>query len=190
MQERLDPKYFTDVLLSDVVASQERLEAHDSPQNRRDLVRTAMSGAEGLIWFLKVRLFARPRVKWKLTLHEYDALFEQGYVVAENGAVRVTSKHLPTATTLKLIARIIRRQFPEFSEDFSDDKWRRVLTAIAVRHRLTHPKSIDDLQVSDEDVECASYAFRWMLAYVLRALASGAMGELPKDPEDSTQVEG
>lgn len=183
MKDKFDLRYFTDVLIADVVASHKRLDAEDSPQNRRDIVRTAMSSVEGLIWFLKVRVFGLPRVEWKLTAHEYDALFERSYHVAANGVVRPTTRHLPTATTLKLVARIIRRQFPEFTEDFSGESWCRVLAAIEVRHRLTHPKSVEDLQVSDRDVQCAEYAFRWTLAFLLRAAAYGAMGELPEDPE-------
>lgn len=122
MHEGFDPRYVTDALVADLLASRERLDAHDAPQNRRDLVRTAMSSVQGLIWFLKVRLFGSPRVGWKLPSHEYDALFEHGHLAAASGTVRVTSRYLPTATTLKLIARIIRRQFPEFDKKLSDDK--------------------------------------------------------------------
>jgi hypothetical protein len=176
VESNFDPKVFTDVLIADVLEVQKRVEADDTPSNRRDLVRTALAGVEGMLWFLKFQLFERRRTVPSVTAIELDAIFERSYAVAENGAVREVSKFLPTLATIRLLARVIQRDYPSFDPDFTSEGWSRVKAAIDIRNRITHPKSIGDLGLSMDDVMNARSAFFWTVAFLLRAGGHGAFG--------------
>jgi hypothetical protein len=169
-----DPKVFTDVLIADVFEAEERAHQHDTASSRRDLVRTALAGAEGLLWFFRVQLFKHRRTVASVTPLELDAIFERSYTVAENGAVRQVSRYLPSLSTYRLLTRVIQRDFPSFNPDFHGEGWSRMKAAVEIRNRITHPKAIEDLNVSMEDAQNAKAAFFWTWGFVLRAVQAGA----------------
>lgn len=173
---RSTPQVFTDVLFADVMEAQERVRATDTASSRRDLVRTALAGTEGMLWFFRVQVFERHRSVPSATTLELDAIFERSYAVAENGSVREVTKYLSTLSTYRLLARVIRKDHPEFIPDFDGEGWERVKAAVEVRNRITHPKSVEDLNVSLEDIQNASGAFFWTVAFVVRAAAAGVFG--------------
>ena len=162
--------------MEDVLEAKKRLDSSNTASNRRNLIRTCLSGIEGMLWFLKVQVFERRRTVRSVSRIELDAIFERSYSTNENGVVREAPRFLTTLTTIKLLAKVIHRDYPTFAPDFSDIGWDRVQKAIEIRNRITHPKSIDDLDVSIDDAENAQAAFFWTVAFVLRAVAHGAFG--------------
>ena len=169
-------KDFTSVLIADLSTASQRVAVDDTPGSRRDLVRTSLAGVEGMIWFLKVQVFERRRTVSSVSQIELNAIFERSYAVAENGSVREIAKFLPTLTTIRMLAAVIARDFPTFDPDFKGESWRRVRAAIEIRHRITHPKSVSDLDITSEDAKSAEAAFNWVLAFVQLAAAAGAFG--------------
>jgi hypothetical protein len=145
-----------------------------------------MAGVEGMLWFLKVHVFELPpRTVPSVTKVELDAIFERSYSVAQNGIVRESPKFLPLLSGIRLLARVIQRDFPSFDPHFENEGWDRMKRAIEVRNRVTHPKSVSDLDVSLDDVANSRAAFFWAVAFLLRAGAVGAFGPLPADPTPS-----
>jgi hypothetical protein len=173
---QFDPKFFTDVLIADVLEAEERVRQRDTASSRRDLVRTALAGTEGLLWFFRVQLFQHRSTVASVTPLELDAIFERSYSVAENGAVRQVPRYLPSLSSYRLLTRVIQRDFPSFDPDFQSEGWNRMKAAVEIRNRITHPKSIEDLNVSMEDAQNARGAFFWTWAFVLRAIQAGAFG--------------
>ena len=66
------------------------------------------------------------------------------------------------------VSRIKAR--PQFDCDFSHVGWANLKKAVEVRNRLVHPKTIDDLKVSDDELAMAQSALGWFLAMVILAL--------------------
>ncbi len=50
---------------------------------------------------------------------------------------------------------------------FDSDGWEKLISTIEVRNRLTHPKSTDDLSVTDKEVEESGDAFTWFMDNVI-----------------------
>jgi len=66
-------------------------------------------------------------------------------------------------TTIRLVARIASRINGIEHFDFGGADWDNFRQAISIRHRVTHPKSANDLHVSNADVEQATGALFWFL---------------------------
>jgi hypothetical protein len=57
---------------------------------------------------------------------------------------------------------------------FSDNGWCEMRSALAVRHRITHPKKPEDLEISDKELRSVSEADRWLfncMADILKSIS-------------------
>ncbi|WP_176054525.1 hypothetical protein [Paraburkholderia caribensis] len=60
-----------------------------------------------------------------------------------------------------------QRFSPSYKVDFNHVGWSNLRKAVDVRNRLVHPKRLEDMMVSDDEVKRAVSAFDWLLALVL-----------------------
>ena len=63
---------------------------------------------------------------------------------------------------IRLTVNIAKIICPDLEVDFGDGGWEALKKAILVRNRITHPKCIGDMHVSDSDVETAQAGFFWL----------------------------
>ncbi len=159
---------FTGVLVGDVNKCHLILAAEDTQPNRRSLIRAIFAAIEGLTWQLKTNLSQTFRLS--LTHHEYAAMQEESYAVSQVGKVETVQRFIPLQTSLRLTIEIIRRLRPTYSVDFGSRGWSNLQSAIKTRNRLVHPKVLEDLEVSNSDLEKAMSAFYWMLARNIEVL--------------------
>lgn len=61
---------------------------------------------------------------------------------------------------------------PAFTADFGGKEWRDFCDAVATRNRLTHPKTLTDLEVSDAEVDQVLSSFFWILELAVSAMES------------------
>ena len=54
--------------------------------------------------------------------------------------------------------------------DVTSSRWQRLCDLIEKRHHLTHPNCIDDLQVSEKDLENANMAMFWFVDFVYKLM--------------------
>jgi hypothetical protein len=159
---------FTHILVHDVIASQKRFRRRDTPNHRRELIRAVFAAIEGLHWQLKRDVLSHNRTK--LSPHEYAAMVEQTYSVDDRGNVNVTPRFLPLVTAVRLVVSIVKRSRPTYQLDFNHVGWANLKAAVEVRNRLVHPKTLEDLNVSDAEIDKAMSAFSWILALVIEVL--------------------
>lgn len=152
---------FARILIDDIGVALGHLVKENTPAHRRELVRTHFAAVEGIIWELRQHVLGGATIQ--LSPYERAALEEESYTVNERGDVNVVSRGLPIPTAIRLIVKTVQRYRPNFKVDFSDAGWGHLNEAIKVRHRLTHPKSLEDLAVSDDDILRTALGFRWLL---------------------------
>lgn len=157
---------FVHVLIGDVVASFEELESDDSPIRRRSAIRTVFASVEGLMSIARNSLNSLP-----LTPAEVAVVQELTYEVNERGKITERSRSIPFDRSLKAIVRIVRRVRPEYSLDYDHPAWPALTRTLKVRHRLTHPKRLKDLAVTDEEIAEAHMGFMWFLAFVIEVMS-------------------
>jgi hypothetical protein len=165
----LSPREFTKVLVENALEASRRLLKADTPTHRRELVRTMFSGIEGLVWQLKQDIL-KNFAATGLSRYEHAAMLEKACAVDEHGVVHVVSRSVPLANGIRLVVRIIQRYRPEFKAEFADDGWSSLKAAINVRHRLVHPKTAEDLNVSRGEIYKVMTAFHWTVNLVHDAL--------------------
>jgi hypothetical protein len=165
------PQTFTHVLVHDVLFAEQRVQESDTPTHRRELVRAVFAAIEGLHWRLKRDVAThRHVIPGGLTAHEQAAMAEESYTVDERGHVSAIPRFLPLATAIRLVVRIVQRYRTDYKVDFDHVGWSNLKAAIDVRNRIIHPKQLEDLTVSQEEIRRSMSAFAWILALNIEVL--------------------
>lgn len=151
-------------LLEDALAAEEFLDANDNQFARRSYIRSMFVTFEGIVWLLKqVCLKARSKsgVR-KFDPAEYALLQDQTYELKKNGDTVVQTKFLRFPENFRFTVRIINRLFnAQVDLGIGTTSWDNFLRAVAIRHRITHPKSVDELYISDEEIQLSKNVSSW-----------------------------
>ena len=127
-----------------------------------------LAAIEGLHWKLKQDVLQHGQAK--LSPFEYAAMMEESYSVDERGNVNTYPRFLPLTTAIRLVVNAVKRYLPTYSVDFNHVGWTNLKAAVEVRNRLVHPKQLEDLDVTTEDVAKTMSGFGWLLALVIEVL--------------------
>jgi hypothetical protein len=168
------PLTLTHQVIADFTAIRKRLESENTPTTRRELVRATFSAVEGLLWQLKERIANDASIFARLTPHELAALAEESYSVDQRGMVKAQPRFLQTAVAVRLVVSVVQKYRPEYSLDFTHAGWQCLKDAIEVRNRIMHPRALEDLEVSDEDIAACQQGFGWFLAFVIEVMRETA----------------
>ena len=159
---------FVHVLVYDVAASFDELKSSDTPTRRRSAIRTVLASIEGVMHLTRGCLSVYP-----LTAAELTIVKELSYEVTDRGTINERERSVPFDRSLKAIVRIVRKYRPEYSLDYDHPGWSALLRSLEVRHRLRHPKSLEDLTVTDPEIEDAHRGFNWFLAFAIEVMREG-----------------
>gem|GEM_PF-4870176 len=123
------------------------------------------------------------------TLFEIAALQDKTYTVQENGRIKERANFVPLSTSMRLVSRLLSRgQISNADLTLDDESMGKVTASLLVRHRLTHPKSADDLNVSRDDFMQAYMTWGIVLAFTVNTAIeadkrmSTGMFPLPSPP--------
>lgn len=145
---------FEHVILGDVVHAYLRLDEDDIEIHRRELIRSCFSAIEGLFFLMKRSFLEHPNAEQLFSIHERAALIDESYQVKENGKVASQTRYFPLPNTYKLLLCLAERVHAGYRNDtINPHSWNSFLRAVNVRHRLTHPKDLTDLQISRKDAD-------------------------------------
>lgn len=138
----------------------------DKQFRRRTLVRTLFAVIEGTIFALKHRIMEDYKIEIiDLSPEEYAVLAEESYRLDNRGHLKKSNSYPGlqgnTRFTFSIYARI-RGASSAFTIPLGKDaRWQSFCTAIDIRNRLMHPKSTEDLIVSDSEWEAVQAAEDW-----------------------------
>jgi hypothetical protein len=165
MAERQDAlrESFIGILIIDVMIAQRRWKENDVQSTRRDLIRTMFAAIEGLVWEYREQVRSDAKVIDDLPIIVDLALLEKSYTVSETGKVTEQQRFVSLTTMIRLVTKVAEIICPGLKVDFSDAGWASLKIALKIRHRVTHPKKIADLSISEEDILTAEKGFFWIL---------------------------
>lgn len=151
-----------EVLRADIDAAYRALEADRSNQFlRRCVVKSIFSFIEAIVECIKVELRSTVRLGYypesKLTSKEVETLGPLKVIGGTLGKFLPLDQNLKC--TFKLAAKVWHLNFrlATSGEDFAD-----FLAAKSARNRLTHPRTYNDVQVTDYDMHCHTIAGMWV----------------------------
>ncbi len=159
-------------LIGDIIDCRQRLAAEDSDAGRRHLVRTVFAAIEGVVWTCREHVLAIASSMGTLQPLAGMALREQTYMVSERGDVVEQIRFVTLPAMLRLIAKQAQLIEPELTVRFDNSGWQNLKEAIVIRNRITHPKLVTDLAISDADVTIVNSGFTWTLATTEYIMAS------------------
>jgi len=161
-------------LLEDAHAAETHLEQQDSQFARRAYIRSVFAAVEGIVWLLKrVCLKLAGAAKAKLDLGEYSLLQDQTYELKQNGELNVQTKFLRLPDNLRFTFRVFNRSFAANVDlGVGAASWDHFLEALAIRHRITHPKEVDQLDVTDAEIARCKEVCSWFNEIIHSAITS------------------
>lgn len=130
---------------------------------RRAYVRVMLSFIEGMSHAIKDLLIAADREKrLSLSLPEVFVLREVQFEVDGKARARAVRRPLRTKDGVRFLLKLLGRVAqPPFEPQFGDDGWRAFSEAIEIRNRVTHPRSREDLWLTDKDLDVVDRAVLW-----------------------------
>jgi hypothetical protein len=154
---------FMGMLLADVARADAAHKANPDQGAKRDFVRTSFAAIEGAVWNFREHIRAIAMATSALSDAERTVLNEIAYTVDKTGRLSPQAKFLTLPAAIRLCARIGARIAPQTSMDFSGAGWQNLTAAINIRNRITHPKSLDDLMLTEGDLRSCNDALHWFL---------------------------
>lgn len=170
--DNIVPASFLATLVGDVIAIREQCAATDDQSNRRNLVRATLAAVEGMVWLAREHVHDTSRAMGELSPLASMALREQSYLVTDKGDVVEQVRFVTLTAMIRLITKQAASLSPDLRLGFDNVGWQRLQQAIAVRNRITHPKSATDLFVRSEELKVVADGLRWTLASVKYVMAA------------------
>lgn len=167
-----DELSFIGMLIMDVGAADKRCKELGTQAARRDFVRASFAAVEGIAWIFREHVRSLAETSGLLEDAERLALAETTFQVSATGKISTHPRFLSLVATVRLCARIADRMVNARCIDFAENGWEELLAAIAIRNRITHPKSRDDLILEEGDVSTCANAFFWFLEQITSAMAT------------------
>ena len=98
----------------------------------------------------------------KLSGPEAALLAEETYELSDKGEPVTKPNYLQLPKNIKFTFRIMTRAYGvKYDLKLDDLGWDSFLKAVKIRNRIVHPKQIQDLSISNEEIEIAGVALMW-----------------------------
>lgn len=173
----------TRVLSFDLMETYDRLRNDSDHQpSRRNWVRTFCSQVEAFAYSTKQILADLSEFPFvKLSPHEILLLREEWYEIADNGEPRLRGdKFVQIKTNLKFLATMCSRAFERpYALDTGGSGWTALDAAFKIRNRLVHPKAVQDMFITDDELKTVAQAQDWFHKThqdVLKVIDAGLKG--------------
>ncbi|MEG8219939.1 hypothetical protein OSJ57_04810 [Sphingomonas sp. HH69] len=154
---------FLRILADDVQHALDRTAASDIESDRRNLLRTIISAAEGISWVYRAHvLFMAKEFDAATPLIEL-AFAEATYAVNEQGQIVEQARYISMTAMIRLTTKVAQSICADLNVDFGSQGWQSLRDTIKLRNRITHPKNADDLAISVEEIDHAKTGFFWFL---------------------------
>lgn len=183
-------------LLNDDLAEARELFRFCTPEfSTRTMVRTMAAEFETRIFLLGeflIELHQTGKDSFQLTHEELHALKSESISIRRNGELTTSQRFFPFQErmlfVLKVAARLIN---PEGAPDMQNKNWPSVAKFISIRNRLTHPKTLADLEVTEEEIDDLNRAQDWIRESLHGLFNKGGLGDairqLASADESATQ---
>lgn len=155
-------------LSDDLERAEKDLIANEDSYSRRNHIRALFAMVEGSIYILKQTvLVAASSGTGPFSRAELAVLREETFDLKDNGHARTQKKFLKVAANLRFTKRCLEKAFG-YSLEFNatPTSWDDFTNAIKIRNRVTHPKGLQDFEVSKEESELARRVGHWFTAFV------------------------
>ncbi|GLV20281.1 hypothetical protein TomMM35A_01440 [Sphingobium sp. TomMM35A] len=168
---------FLATLAMDVQYALDQADQSKRGSDHRNALRAIISAIEGAVWIYRAHVLSVAQSLGMSTSKLELAFSEMSVHVSEEGKIKEQQRFVATTAMIRLATRTAEELCPGLEIDFSDAAWSKLRSAIRLRNRITHPKSLEDLSVSLEDLDAAQTGFNWFLTNVAMVMEA-TLGQL------------
>ncbi len=154
---------FLGILMHDVLNAIQRRDLDDTQATRRDLIRTMFAAIEGASWEYREHVRSVADDLDAMPPLMDMALSGKTYRVKENGEIDEQIRYISMPAMIRLTTRLAENVCLGFEFDFKNNGWANFKRSITIRNRITHPKSVDDLRITDDEIAVSQSAFFWII---------------------------
>jgi len=152
-------------LFDDVQQNRKVLETNDSQLARRNYLRSLSAYYELILSNLRETtaklLVDEFEFSGVLKIHKVYPLMDEVARLSENGQLKLDVNRLPflalVTYTLKTYAKLIRFD----KEVLSDNRWEAFRESVKIRHRNTHPKFDNEIEITDDELKTIDEGYAW-----------------------------
>lgn len=156
-----------EILNSDVQHIVDKLNLSDEELdfNIRSYIRAYSSWIEGTVWMLK-ELIKGDEHQWHQTmpLASQLYLFEHDWKIKNTGEPVLTSRKLKTKENIKGLFHITTHLDQSFGIDYNSKGWNQIIHFYELRDNLMHPKSLDSLSITKNQVLKCDEGRAWLFS--------------------------
>lgn len=151
------------LLGGDIKMCDAALREDDSQFWRRTYVRALFAYIEGLNYLKKVHAFqAHLAGRVKYTKAELSVILEESYELNNQGEAVERTSFKSLDKNLRFAFQVYARIYDIcFKVDCSGLGWQSFKTAIKIRNRVTHPKRLSDLSITDDELQTLDETLEW-----------------------------
>lgn len=151
------------ILFLDIRDTARIVVADRSPMNKRHFVRAVMAYIEGMTYRMKQIALCFSRLpREEITDAEKALLREVRFDLTQSGETKEKPYFLSTEENVRFAFKVTAKVFRvPFQLDTQSDGWKALQKIIKVRHRLMHPKTPQNLDISEEELSLAIQAAWW-----------------------------
>jgi hypothetical protein len=155
-------------LLDDVEESFRLLDIQDTQFNRRTYVRTIFALFEGWSFYIRqtlIREIFKSGLKSNdpMLIQRLSLLMDNSATLTDVGNIKLISQRIPFikqfAFTLRSYAELVNLN-PDY---FVNNGWVNFRNAVSIRNRITHPRTQNDLKITQHDLDVLQEAREWFL---------------------------
>ncbi len=156
----------------DAGVAENAVDAEDTQYNRRAFVRTLFALIEGTVFFLKQTTFSTASSgARRLRADEGLLLLDSTVELSSGGRPQLKTKFIRVEDNLRFAVRMLNKVYDlDLDLKVGSKQWENFKSAIEVRNRITHPKSIEDFAIDNEDLQIMRDLRSWFCRFIADAI--------------------
>jgi hypothetical protein len=132
-----------------------------SQRRRRGLVRSIFASIEVLAYILR-NMAVNNKHPEDIAPEDRLIVSETAYDLDSNGRIVHRSLKLRTTASIRYSFAVFKRSYgTTFDLDVTGASWQAYLRAVMVRDRITHPKKLEDITISEAELMDAAGSWHW-----------------------------
>lgn len=161
-------------ILEDALWAESALNSEDNKFTRRAYIRSLFSMIEGTVWILKQTVLHAPVRDGKpkrLSPAEYALLSDKTYDLTSSGEPKEQTKFLKLPENVRFTFNILSKYFGiKFDLGVGSTNWNFFLEAQKIRNRIAHPKTPEEFNISDDEIQTCKMVCSWFNLLILKVL--------------------
>ena len=147
---------FLNVMFNDMTAALEISNQYPESETwRRIVVRLSFSALDSYCWALKKLFYFT--LRWRSIAPSQKDL---EYITGINEKYR-RFRPTPTENVKYIVSRLATLSTVEWKIGDESKEWQAFCTSVLVRHRITHPRRLDDLKISPDEYDKIADSLIW-----------------------------